>query len=285
MSLFALELLRLATSAACAAGTVATARALLDTQRVRRRFGERRAALSNELRLAGVRANASAWLAVQACVVGAAAIGAVVLGSIPIVAPALLALLGPRAWLRRARATRTSRIEAQVDGWLVLLSNALKATPAITEAIASTVPLVEPPLRDELDVVVKSQRLGTPLDVALSDMADRVGSRVLESAVVALRVARRTGGNLHRTLEASAASLRELARVEAVVRTRTAEGRAQSSLVAVLPVPLVLVLEAIDPNFLAPLFASTRGHLLLATAVLAWGTAVVWARRIVAVDV
>ena len=67
--------------------------------------------------------------------------------------------------------------------------------------------------------------------------------------------------------------------------TRTAEGRAQATLVGALPVPLLLVLDRLDPTFLKPLFDTLRGHLVLGAATLLWLVAVVWARRIVAVDV
>jgi tight adherence protein B len=203
-------------------------------------------------------------------------------GALALIAPAWLV---PRTFLARRRALRIARMEAQLDTWLTTLANALKANPSLPESVQSSVALTAEPLRSELDLVLKSHRLGTPFDRALRDMSARVASRVISSALATLRIARQTGGNLSATLEASAASLRELARLEGVVRARTAEGRAQSLLIGSLPAALFVVLDIADPGFLAPLFESSRGHVVLGVAAILWIAAFAWSRRIVAVDV
>ena len=76
-----------------------------------------------------------------------------------------------------------------------------------------------------------------------------------------------------------------MARLEGVVRTKTAEGRAQAVLVAVIPAPLLWLLQSMNPNLFDPLWSTTRGHLLVGVAIALWASALLWARRIVAVDV
>jgi tight adherence protein B len=194
-------------------------------------------------------------------------------------------LLAPRLWLRRQRRTRTQRIEDQLDSWLLALSNGLRANPALGESLAQSARLMPEPLSQELSLLHKETRLGMPLDRALRQMSERVQSPVVSAAIATLRVARNTGGNLSETLETSAASLREMARLEGVVRTKTAEGRAQAFLIGVLPGPLVLLLNGIDEKLLEPLWSTARGHLVLAAAGCLWLTALLSARKIVAVDI
>jgi tight adherence protein B len=201
-------------------------------------------------------------------------------------APLLAATaLGPRLWLSRQRRRRTQRIEQQLDTWLLALSNELKVNPALGESLAQSARLMGAPLSEELSLLHKETRLGMPLDRALRQMSERAQSPVVSAAIATLRVARNTGGNLSETLDASAASLREMARLEGVVRTKTAEGRAQALLIGVLPAPLLLLLHAIDPKLLEPLWSSARGHLVLAAAACLWLAALLSARKIVAVDI
>jgi tight adherence protein B len=201
-------------------------------------------------------------------------------------APLLAATaLGPRLWLSRQRRRRTQRIEQQLDTWLLALSNELKANPALGESLAQSARLMGAPLSEELSLLHKETRLGMPLDRALRQMSERAQSPVVSAAIATLRIARNTGGNLSETLDASAASLREMARLEGVVRTKTAEGRAQALLIGVLPAPLLLLLHAIDPKLLEPLWSSARGHLVLAAAACLWLAALLSARKIVAVDI
>lgn len=266
-------------------GVVGLVRTLAWDPVVRTRVAAHHTRLAVDLAFLQWTCRARTLIVAQACVIAIAVAIAAWLASPSALVLVFPALLCPGAFLAQRRAARVAQLEAQLDTWLTTVANALKANPSLGEALQSSIVLTSAPLCAELDLVIKAQRLGTPLDRALSEMAARVGSRVVTSALTTLRIARQTGGNLSATLEASAASLRELARVEGVVRSRTAEGRAQSLLIGSLPAVMFFVLDLVDPDFLAPLFASTRGHLVLAAAALMWTVAFAWSRRIVAVDV
>lgn len=205
-------------------------------------------------------------------------------------APVLILLeigvvVGPWIRIQKLRDERTLRLEQQLDTWLLMLANALKAVPSIGDALASSQALMHAPMSQELDIVLKEYRLGTPLDVALFNMGDRIKSRVITTALTMLQVARRTGGDLPTTLETAAASLRELARLEGVVRTKTADGRNQAMVVGALPGVVIAVLYFMHPALLVPLFESFKGNLLLAIAFGLWAGAIASSLKILKVDI
>ena len=144
---------------------------------------------------------------------------------------------------------------------------------------------MQAPMSEEIDLLVKEYELGTPLDRALDNLTTRVSSSTLSGAVLALKVARKTGGNLPEMLESAAAAQRELARLVGVVRTKTAEGKAQAFVIGLIPAPLVLGVHAMDPHFFAPLAQSFLGNLVVAGATALWAVAILMARKILAVDV
>jgi tight adherence protein B len=187
--------------------------------------------------------------------------------------------------LGRKRRERVALIDRQVEGWLVALANALHATPSLGDALSSSCAVTSAPLVEELELALKEVQLGLGLDAALHAAAERVGSRTFRAAMAVLRTARRTGGNLPRALATSASSLREMARLEGVVRTKTAEGKAQAFVIGAVPVPLYLGIRALDPTFFRPLEATVFGHLVFGGAVVLWGAAVLSARRILKVDI
>lgn len=206
------------------------------------------------------------------------------------VAPVLILLevgvvLAPLIRIQKLRDERTIRLEQQLDSWLLMLANALKAVPSIGDALASSQALMHAPMAQELDIVLKEYRLGTPLDAALFNMGDRIKSRVITTALTMLQVARRTGGDLPTTLETAAASLRELARLEGVVRTKTADGRNQAMVVGALPGVVIVLLYFMHPNLLLPLFESFKGNLLLAIAFALWAGAIATSLKILKVDI
>jgi len=191
----------------------------------------------------------------------------------------------PWLWLERSVAKRAQAIEVQTDIWLSALANALRASPSLGEAISSTILVTEPPLSQELETMMKDYELGTPLDEALTNLGERCRSQVMDACLQALRVARRSGGNLTETLESAASALRELARLEGVVRTKTAEGKMQSVVIGMIPFPLVCSINWIDPEFLAPLWRNFKGNVVLGVATVLWLSAIFLAKKIVSVDV
>ena len=196
-----------------------------------------------------------------------------------------VAAVSPRLLLDKYAARRVARVEEQIEPWLNAVANALKASPSLAEAICSTVTLVREPMSQELDVVAKEYALGTPLDQVLEQLGRRMNSKTLSAAVTALIIARKSGGNLTAMLETTAASLREFARLEAVVRTKTAEGKAQAFVIGIIPVPMVLGVNALEPHFFEPLTQSLVGQLILAVAAALWLTAILAAQKILAVDI
>ncbi len=193
--------------------------------------------------------------------------------------------VGPAWYIERMRQKRVEAIEGQIDGFLLALANALKATPSLGDAFKSVGVLVRDPLREELATAVKEMRFGATLDQALLLMASRVGSRQLDSALSAVLIGRQIGGNLPKILESTANSLREMARLEGVVRTKTAEGKMQMWVLAVFPLLLILAVNSINPGYFDPLTQSIVGYALVVLAVVFWAGALVSARKILAVDI
>lgn len=202
----------------------------------------------------------------------------------------LLLLIPPIAFapfvILRQRATeRRMRVEEQLDGWLMMLSNALKASPSLGDAIGNSAKLMRPPMSEELDLALKEMTLGTPLDQAVLNMSQRIGSLPVSSALATILVGRTTGGDLPFILEESANTLREMARLEGVVRTKTAEGKTQAYVLGAIPFLLIGAIYMVDEHWLDPLGETTMGFLIVGTAAILWLAAIFLARRILAVDV
>ena len=197
----------------------------------------------------------------------------------------LLAAGGPLLYIERMRRKRVAKIELQLDGFLLALANSLKATPSLGKAFQSVRNLVLAPLREEVDLALKEMRVGSTLDQALLLMAQRIGSRQVDTALSALLIGRQVGGNLPKILETTSETLREMSRLDAVVRAKTAEGKAQISLLSVFPVLLIMSFSAIKSDYFDPLTESLTGWICIACAAAFWLASLVLARKIVSVDI
>ena len=251
----------------------------------RRAYRDYEATLEREVRFLLYRTTGARIARTQLAASVSLLVAAAVLEDLLLALLALPVALLPLAWLQSKHARRVLVIELQLDSWLQLLANSLKATPSLGEGIASSAKLIRAPLGEELDLVLKEIALGTPLDQAVMNMSVRIGSRPVSGALAIILVGRQTGGDLTRILEEGAATLREMSRLEGVVRTKTAEGKSQAYVLGGIPFVLLGALYMVDPYWLQPLAETTLGYIIIAVATSLWLAAIVLARKILAVDV
>jgi tight adherence protein B len=198
---------------------------------------------------------------------------------------ALVVAGGPLFVLSQRLKRRMAQIDLQVEGLLVAMANALKSRPAVGDALESVLAMTPLPLRQELELAVKQMRLGSTVEQALLHMSGRVGSKQLDTALSAILIGRQVGGNLPTILETTAETMREMARLEGVVRTKTAEGKAQIWVLALFPMVLMLGFNLVSPGYFEPLTSSATGFLITIVAFGLWGGSIVFARRILTVDI
>jgi tight adherence protein B len=191
----------------------------------------------------------------------------------------------PSIAIERMRKKRKVAIEAQLNGFTMSLANALKATPSLGAAFQTMADLTAEPMKSELSYAVKAMRFGASLDQALLLMAGRIAVPDLDVIVSSLLIGRNVGGDLPTILESTAHSLREMTRLEQLVRAKTAEGKAQLWVLAVFPLFLVFGLASLMPNYFDVLTASFAGYVLAFLSAAFWGGSIVLARKIVNVAI
>jgi tight adherence protein B len=181
----------------------------------------------------------------------------------------LLALLGlflPYLWMRRKAAKRERAFEAQLPESLDMLVNALQAGYSLQAAMDFVGRETPEPLGPEFVRFYDEQRLGMEVRMALLRFQERVGTVDARMFVTSLLIQRETGGNLGEVLTNLATLMRERVTFRMQLATLTAEPRMSARVLASLPLAVVLVISAINPNFMQPLFQSETGHKLIAYA-------------------
>jgi len=220
----------------------------------------------------------------QATAMTSLAAAAVATGLWLLGAAALVVAVAPRLWLARALNRKRTEIEQRLPGIARTLANSLRATPNLVSALEQTQRLCPPGLDRELELVLEEMHVGSTLEPALLRMGARVRSNDLDAILTAILITRQVGGHLPEVLETLAASLREMARLAGVLRTKTAEGRIQFLVVALVPPVLVLFFGKLRPGHFEPLFASQTGLVICMVAALLWGGSVLLARKVLAVQ-
>ncbi len=197
----------------------------------------------------------------------------------------VIGYVGPKMYLKRAWKKRIKDLDAQVEEAMIYMSNSFKANPALPDAIQDVVNSMGPPITQELSVLLKEYKLGTPLDAALINMQSRVPSRNLQLAVSALIIGRTVGGNIPKILEDIANTIRESFRLERVIDTQTAQGKMQAWVIGMMPIVVIVMFYLMDPELITPLFETIPGYGILAIAALLNLVGVVFILKIIRIQV
>jgi tight adherence protein B len=174
-----------------------------------------------------------------------------------------LGLAVPRWGISYLRNRRFRRINEQLGEALTLVSNALRSGLSLPQGIELVVQEMEPPIAEEFATAIKENRLGLPLDEALSNLATRVPTPDLDMVVTAIVTIRETGANLAEVFDVIAHTVRERKKVEGKIQAMTAEGMTQGMLMCAVPPILIVTFYFLDPTLVAPLFSTILGILML----------------------
>jgi tight adherence protein B len=194
------------------------------------------------------------------------------------------ALAGPALYLERKKRQRKQELEKQLDAFVLALANALKSIPSVNAAFQSVAETSSSPIKEEIELCIREMRVGCTLDEALLHMAKRVGSQRLDSVLAAVILGRQIGGNLPRVLESTASSIREISRLEGVLRTKTSEAKMQLYVIGAAPFVLVAALSQMSPGYFDPLQQSPLGYAIGLGAIGSWLLALYLARQVLSVS-
>jgi tight adherence protein B len=202
----------------------------------------------------------------------------------PLVAVLPVALF-PAVRLRAQRRKRRAECDAQAGAFCMTLANLLRTIPNIQTALEASVLATKAPLSEEIRLALTEVTLGSPLDAALLNAAARAESKNFDACISALLVGYQVGGNLPKLLETTSSTLREMDRLDGVVRSKTAEGRAQLGVLAMLPGAIIIAFNLASPGYFAPLQDLWVGRLVLAGAATLWLSSLFLAKAILVVDI
>lgn len=137
----------------------------------------------------------------------------------------------------------------------------------------------------ELRRVTVESRLGRPVEEALEDAADRMGSSDFAWAVMAVRIQREVGGNLSELLRTVAATMTERKRLKREVDALTAEGKISAVILALLPLGLGAALFALNRPYISVLFTEFLGQAMLVGATVLALAGFAWMKKIIKIRI
>ena len=194
-------------------------------------------------------------------------------------------VLLPPMGLKMFVGMRRKKFVKQLPDALTTLAGSLRAGRSLGQALEALAREMEAPMGRELRTVVAEVRLGRPLNEALDDAVDRIGSPDFRWAVLAIQIQAEVGGNLAELLNRVAETMRARSRLKGEVKALTAEGRASAGMLVVMPPALGLVMYGVNPAYMSPIFTETAGHIMLGISAVMILVGFFWMKKVVTIDV
>ena len=185
-------------------------------------------------------------------------------------------------WKRKKRFD--SFLELLPDA-LELISRALGAGHAFSEALLMISQEMPEPIAGEFRKTYEEQNLGLSLKLALENLTERIPLLDLRMCVTAVLIQRETGGNLGEILEKVAYTIRERFRIMGDLKTLTTSSRLSAWLLCGLPIFVACAVTYMNPDYMAVLWKDQRGHYLIAAALFMQVTGMLIVKKILNIKI
>jgi tight adherence protein B len=235
---------------------------------------------------AGMAFRAGEWLVLQlAIAVGTAVVLALVGGSLWWALLGLvLGVVVTESYVRIRVRRRLRSFERQLPDVLTLVASSISTGFSLHQSLDAVAQDAADPVSTELYRALAETRIGAELTDALDRLAYRMNSENMRWTTMAIRIQQHVGGNLAETLRTTATTLREREQLRRMVRGLSAEGRLSAYILIGLPIALFGYMLLTNHDYIALLWTTVLGWLMLVVAFVGMVVGNFWMSRVVKVE-
>ncbi|HUJ24277.1 MAG TPA: type II secretion system F family protein [Bryobacteraceae bacterium] len=173
----------------------------------------------------------------------------------------------PYLFVRRTRAKRLAKLEEQFPEALEFLARSMRAGHAFTISLEMLGEELPEPLGQEFRTLFNEQNLGAALEVALTNLCNRVPLVDMRFFASSVLLQKQTGGNLAEILTQLANVIRERFRLKGQVKAASAHGRLTATILMLMPIFTMIALLVVSPGYLQGMAKDKDGRYLIAFAI------------------
>jgi tight adherence protein B len=179
------------------------------------------------------------------------------------VAGAAIGFLGTTTYLDWASGRQLRQFTTELPDLLLSLSNALKASYSLGQAITRTAERGHGLAAEELRISAQHMTLGARPLQAMRLLADRMRCPEMDYIILALGIHETVGGDLAKTLESAASTIQQRIWLRGEIRAATSEARVSSFVVCAIPLLFIFLITRFVPGYYDPMLNSPIGVAIL----------------------
>ena len=188
-------------------------------------------------------------------------------GAMPIVALMAAFACGfglPRWLLSRRTKKRQAKFLMEFANAIDIIVRGIKSGLPLGDCMQVIAAEAPEPVRSEFADLVEQQSVGVSISKAFERMYDRVPVQEVNFFAIVVAIQAQTGGNLAEALSNLSSVLRERYRLQAKVKSFSAEAKASAMIIGALPPLVGFIVYLTAPEYISLMWTSELGRMMLA---------------------
>jgi tight adherence protein B len=176
------------------------------------------------------------------------------------------ALLLPHLYVNYKRNGRFKLFTAEFANAMDIIVRGLKAGLPLADCMKIIAAEAQEPVKSEFKAIIDDQAMGMPVDEAVQRLPGRIPITEASFFAIVIAIQSRTGGSLSEALGNLSKVLRERKKMQAKIKAMSSEAKASAGIIGALPVVVTGAIYLTSPDYIALLFTTTPGNIILACA-------------------
>ncbi len=175
-------------------------------------------------------------------------------------------LLLPHFYVNIKRNRRFKQFTEEFANAMDIIVRGLKAGLPLADCMKIIAAEAQEPVRGEFRAVIEDQAMGMPIDEAVQRMPGRMPVAEASFFAIVITIQSRTGGSLSEALGNLSKVLRERKKMRAKIVAMSSEAKSSAGIIGALPVFVTGAIYFTTPDYIALLFTTSAGNIILAVS-------------------
>jgi tight adherence protein B len=169
----------------------------------------------------------------------------------------------PRWVLSYLQKRRINKFLVEFPNAIDIIVRGIKSGLPLADCIRIIAAEAAEPTKSEFRAIVEAQSMGLGIGEACARLFKRMPIPEANFFVIVIQIQQKAGGNLSEALGNLSRVLRERKKMKDKVKALSMEAKASAWIIGALPIIVGVLVQMSSPGFIAPLFTTQMGHIML----------------------
>lgn len=205
---------------------------------------------------------------------------------------AVFSIKWPKMRVKQIIKKRNAELAIQFKDMLYSLSSSLSAGKSVETGLKECLqdlriiyPDDETYIIQEISYIVRGVEMNETIEDMFAQFADRAHNEDIENFVDIFRTCKRTGGDMVQVIKTTSQTIGEKIEIKQDINTMISGKKFEFKALMVMPIFLILLLSVSSADYMAPVFETAIGHIVMTVAIILFAIAYIVGDKIMTIEV